>query len=196
MFRIFVILLIMSLPATVKADLYFGGGYGVGFFNSEVLEQAQVSSTGPSYGGYVGLKQQFLGLECFYYNASTKGETIHNKNTYDISTVDNFYGAALRFHLNFINMRVGYGYHSFKQTFEQDGEPYYGSVAMNKYYDLASEKRMSEGLVLGAGLLIPINKYSAFYADVATFAMTNINAEMVTVQAGIRFDMPYSIAGK
>ena len=81
---------------------YIGGSYGYSMFTSASLKEYQVNPKVTSYGGFVGHGKDFLGLEAFYQNFTTKGDIEHDGETQTLTTNAAAIGVALRFSFEFI----------------------------------------------------------------------------------------------
>ncbi len=180
----------LSLPHMTWASNYFAGGYGVQTFQSKTLDKYDVKSPGTIYGGYFGFRQQTLGLEGFYYKSNSNGDVNHNSSDYSLNTKDTIFGAALRFHLNFLSFKFGYALHRLNQSFTKDDTSVAADASMKRIYGVSDETRKSDGLVLGVGIRLPFSKTFSIYSDFTHYKLSNLEASIIVVEGGMRFDIP------
>lgn len=94
------------------------GGYS--FFSSSETDKFKLSPKGPTYGGFIGIGKDFVGLEGFYQTFSTSSKIKHEGETGEVNYNANAFGAALRFSFQLFYLRLGLGNYTLSQDVKLD----------------------------------------------------------------------------
>lgn len=182
------ILALMTIPAWGSA--YMGANYGYSQFSSDQTKEFKLNQKGPSYGGFIGMGKDFVGLEGFYQNFTTGGKIKHDGGKYDYTTDATAMGAALRFSFNAFYARLGFGRYKLKQKIDIEDDS--SLSAANEIYNVQDGENKN-GVLIGIGAHRRFRNFVTFI-DYSRHQISGIgNYDMISV--GISFNLPERIFG-
>lgn len=182
MMKIIFVLLLFS--SSVFSSTYMGLSYGLQTYGSEALDKYKVTPKGMSYGGFIGIGRDFVGLEGFYQNLETKGKVKHDGEKYDINANAQAYGAALRFSFEMFYLRLGVAQYKLDQSLKIDDDS--TRRAAEKVYDIQNGSK--NGMLYGVGLHRKIGGIKVFL-DYSRYQITGVGA-YDTISGGFAFVIP------
>ncbi len=187
----FFLLIIMSLfTAQAFAGAYFGASYGYSSYGSEETDEYKLSQKGPSYGAFLGIGKDFVGLEGFYQKFTTTGKIKHDGGSYDYSTDATAIGGALRFSFNVFYARLGFGRYKLNQKIDI-ADPS-SSAAADDIYNVQNGTSKN-GVLFGLGAHKNFGRMVTFI-DYSRHQIAGIGNYDV-ISAGISFNLPESLFG-
>jgi hypothetical protein len=176
------------------ANMYFGGSYGMSSFTTDKFEELKVSGKGSSYGGFIGFRLKFVGVETFYQKLNSLSDIKHEGEEYQINNNSTAVGAAVRFNFQNFFLRAGYASHTITQNVFQDGDEIKDN-AINQIYDVDSTgSRKDAGFMYGGGLHYSFTSFKIF-ADYTKYHLNEMSGNYQTFAAGVvinfaGFDLP------
>lgn len=179
---IFLFLLISTSQSFAAA--YIGGSYGLTTFTSDALDEYNVTPKGSTYGGFLGIGRDFVGIEGFYQTLSTTGKVKHDGEKYDITENATALGAALRFSFELFYLRLGVAQYKLDQSLEIDDETILR--AAEEVYDIQTGSK--NGLLFGVGFHKKV-KSARVFIDYSRYQITGVGA-YDSISAGIAFAIP------
>lgn len=182
--RLLPVIVVLYTPH-VLADFYFGANGGLGYYNSDITDKYNISSSGTTYGGVLGLRVQFLGIETLYQKFSTEGKIKHSGTEYKLVSDTTAIGAAIRFNLNILYFRAGYAHYKIEQGIRDTQGQTQNSAAMNSIYKVKPQGDSVNGFVAGGGLQYRLSKNFKVFADYTRYNMPDIDAHYSTITGGI-----------
>lgn len=188
--KIFFILFIMAFTTGAGASAYFGGSYGYSSYSSDKVEELKLSQKGPSYGAFLGVGKEFVGLEGFFQNFTASGKVKHDGGKHDYVTDATAMGAALRFSFNTFYARLGFGRYKLKQKIEIEDAS--SSGAADEIYDVQDDVNKN-GVLLGLGAHRRFKSFVTFI-DYSRHQITGAGSYDV-ISVGISFNLPERIFG-
>ena len=187
-FYLFIILSLITSQA--MAGAYFGASYGYSSFGSDETKEYKLNQKGPSYGAFLGIGKDFVGLEGFYQNFSTTGKLKHDGGSYDYTTNAMAMGAALRFSFNVFYARLGFGRYKLEQKIDIEDES--SLSAANEIYNV-QDGVSKNGVLFGLGAHKNFRSFVTFI-DISRHQITGIGNYDV-ISAGISFNLPERLFG-
>lgn len=188
--KILFILFILALTTGAGASAYLGGSYGYSTYSSEKVKELKLSQKGPSYGAFLGIGRDFVGLEGFYQNFTTGGKIKHDGGKHDYTTDATAMGAALRFSFAAFYARLGFGRYKLKQKIDIEDES--SLNAANQIYDVQDDVSKN-GVLYGVGAHKRFKSFVTFI-DVTRHQITGAgNYDVISV--GISFNLPERLFG-
>lgn len=182
------ILFILLFSATSYGAFYMGGSYGYSMFSSDSLKDYQVSSKGPSYGGFFGLGKDFVGLEGFYQSFTAEGDIEHDGEGAILQTNAVAMGVALRFSFRIFYARIGLAKYTLDQSTDIEDDE--SREAAEEIYDVQEKGTTKNGILYGIGLHRKFSKFTGFI-DYSRYQINTIgNYDAYSV--GISFNIPDS----
>lgn len=185
-----IILFILAFSSATWASAYFGGSYGYSQFNSEQTKQYKLNQKGPSFGGFLGVGKEFVGLEGFYQSFTTTGKIKHDGGSYDFTTDAKVYGAALRFSFAAFYARLGFGRYKLQQKI--DIEDTSSLSAANEIYNVQDDVSKN-GVLFGLGAHRRFKRFVTFI-DYSRHQITGAGSYDV-ISVGISFNLPERLFG-
>ena len=135
---------------SIMANNYFGLMGGQTWFGSSEFDKYKVSAKGPSYGGFVGIGKDFVGLELFVQQLNAEGKIKHEGESGKINMNALGYGAALRFSFQLLFLRLGVGRYNLDQSIDLNTAA--NIPAAEEVYNVQSEGTTKNGILFGAGV--------------------------------------------
>lgn len=145
------LLLLISIlfSSSAFSATYFGANVGYNMFSAEALDEYKVNPKGMTYGGFIGIGRDFVGLELFYQDLKSEGTIKHDGGTYDITENAKAMGAALRFSFEVIYLRMGLARYTLDQSLAIDDASVRTSA--EAVYDIQEEGTKKNGAIFGIG---------------------------------------------
>ncbi len=168
------------------AAAYLGGNYGYSMFSSDSLKEYKVSSKGPTYGAFLGIGRDFVGLEGFYQSFTASGKVKHDDGTHNLETNAVAMGLALRFSFELLYLRLGVARYTLDQSLDigDDDSRQAGEVI----YDIQEKGATKNGVLYGIGLHHKFSWCRGFI-DFSRYQINSIgNYDAFT--AGLSFTIP------
>jgi opacity protein-like surface antigen len=184
--------ILFFLPLELMADIYFSGNYGLAGYTSNELEAYNVKPTGTTYGGLVGLRGTFLGVEGIYQKINTNALLDHNSTEHEYYSNNSIYGAAIKLFMPLLTIRAGYAYHEVEQYVTLD-DVAIQNVALNRVYGITASVVEDSGLFYGAGLQLKLTKLIRLNLDYTHYNLDIMKSEFNTFTAGITFRIPLEL---
>lgn len=178
------IFILFIISSALHASTYMGGSYGLQTYGSEALDKYKVTPKGYSYGGFIGLGRDFVGLEGFYQNFSTKSKVKHDGENYDLNANAAAFGAALRFSFEMFYLRLGVAQYKMDQSLKIEDDSI--RRAAEKVYDIQTGSK--NGMLYGVGLHKGLGGVKVFL-DYSRYQITGVGA-YDTISAGFAFVIP------
>ncbi len=178
------LLTLLYSPASF-ADFYFAANGGLNYYNSEITDRYRITSTGTTYGGILGLRVQFIGIETLVQKFSTEGKIKHSGADYKLTSDTTAIGAAVRFNFNLLYFRAGYAHYKVEQGILDTNGQTVNSSQMNSIYDINPSGDSCNGFVAGAGLQYRLGRRVRVFADFTRYNMPELDAHYNTVTAGL-----------
>ncbi len=185
-----IILFILVFSSSSWASAYFGGNYGYSSFGSEKVKELKLSQKGPSYGAFLGIGKDFVGLEGFYQNFTAGGKIKHDGGSHDYTTDATAMGAALRFSFAAFYARLGFGRYKLKQKIDIEDES--SLNAANEIYDVQNDVSKN-GVLFGLGVHKRFKSFVTFI-DLSRHQITGVGSYDV-ISVGISFNLPERLFG-
>lgn len=179
--NLFLLLLFFSTSAFSSA--YFGANYGYSMFSSKSLEEYKVSAKGPTYGGFLGIGRDFVGLELFYQDFQTEGKIKHDGGSYDLIGNAKAMGAALRFSFDMFYLRLGVAKYTLNQSLDIDDATVRSSA--EAVYDIQDEGSKANGAIYGIGVHRKFSSLRTFI-DYTRYQINSIGT-YDTISVGVSF---------
>lgn len=177
-------LIIFSFGA--YASSYIGGNYGYSSFTSPEVKEYKGNQKGPTYGGFIGVGKDFVGLEGFYQVFNTTGKIKHDGESYDFNSTASGMGAALRFSFDFFYLRLGVGRYNLKQKLDIDDSSIRN--AADKIYNVQNGVSKN-GVLLGIGLHKRLGNSFVSFIDYTRNQVTGIGS-YDALSVGLSFNIP------
>ncbi len=187
----FLLLILLSLiSGQALAGAYFGASYGYSSYGSEETDEYKLSQKGPSYGAFLGVGKDFVGLEGFYQKFTSTGKIKHDGGSYDYTTDATAMGAALRFSFNVFYARLGFGKYKLDQKIDIEDQS--SLNAANDIYNVQNGTSKN-GVLFGLGAHKSFGRMVTFI-DYSRHQIAGVGNYDV-ISAGISFNLPESIFG-
>lgn len=181
---------ILAISSGAHASAYFGGSYGYSQFTSDQTKEFKLNQKGPSYGGFLGVGKEFVGLEGFYQNFTTSGKIKHDGGSYDFTTDAKVFGAALRFSFAAFYARLGFGRYKLQQKLSIEDES--SLSAANEIYNVQKDVSKN-GVLFGAGVHRRFKSFVTFI-DYSRHQITGAGSYDV-ISVGISINLPERLFG-
>lgn len=110
----FICFLLIVFSGAIQASTYFGLNGGYSFFSSDATSEYKINPKGPTFGGFIGVGKDFVGLEAFYQSLKTTSDIRHEGEKGEVIYGAQGYGAALRFSFQTFYLRLGLGRYTLK----------------------------------------------------------------------------------
>lgn len=177
------LLIVLFLSTSAFSSTYFGANYGYSMFSSKSLDEYKVSTKGPTYGGFIGVGRDFVGLELFYQDLQTQGKIKHDGGSYDITENAKAMGAALRFSFEIFYLRLGVARYTLDQSLDIADASVRSSA--EAVYDIQEEGSKGNGAIYGIGLHRKFKSVRTFI-DFTRYQINSVG-NYDTISAGISF---------
>lgn len=188
-----VICLISSLSLSAGTYLGLSGGYQA--FSSPAVDKYKVSMKGPTFGAFMGMGRDFVGLEGFYQDLSSSGSIKHDGETYAFENKIQAYGAALRFSFSSIYLRLGYAQYKMDQSLGISDESI--RAPAEAVYDIQKDETKS-GVLYSLGYHSGLGRNARYFIDYTRYQITGIghvNAVSVGISFKLSLDRFFSAGG-
>lgn len=189
--RNILLLLTILLPFSSFAGSYMGLNYGYSSYGSDQVKEYKLNQKGPSYGGFVGVGKDFVGLEGFYQSFSTSGKIKHDGGSYDYTTNASALGAALRFSFNVFYARLGFGRYKLNQKIDIDDQTSHN--AANEIYNVQNGVSKN-GVLFSVGAHRRFGNSFVTFIDYSRHQITGAGSYDV-ISAGFSFNLPERLFG-
>lgn len=188
-----ILLLLCSYSLWAGTYLGLSGGYQA--FSSPSVDKYKVAMKGPTFGGFVGVGKDFVGLEGFYQDLSSSGSIKHDGETYTFDNKIQAYGAALRFSFSSIYLRLGYAHYRMDQSLGISDESI--RAPAEAVYDIQKETNKS-GVLYSLGYHGGLGRSARYFIDYTRYQITgvgHVNAVSVGISFKLTLDRFFSAGG-
>lgn len=156
----YLLLVLIFVSGNTFATTYFGANVGYNMFSTDTLDEYKVNPKGMTYGGFLGIGRDFVGLEFVYQDLKSEGTIKHDGGTYDITENATAMGAALRFSFEVLYLRLGVARYKLDQSLAIDDATVRTSA--EALYEIQDEGTTKNGAIYGLGLHRKFGKLRTF----------------------------------
>jgi len=169
-----------------SSGTYILGQLGYMRVSQEKAIENDVYPSGPTYGGGIGYRQNFMEFEGFFVKGSAEGEINHDGVKNNIVHSQSSMILAGNFYFNSaIYARFGYGFHKVKQELSK-GVSAASEAGATKEYGLKDDT-LTEGIIFGGGLVFFDTKSTAFFTQLERYDFGTMQSAAWNWSLGFRF---------